>query len=67
LAGPTFAAATVVTGIDSMGTGGAAQTLAEPAPADSGTTTETPEPSAGIMIFSGLALIGLGRVRRGPR
>jgi hypothetical protein len=47
--------------------GGTAQTLMEPQPADGGPTTETPEPSAIIMIFSGLALIGLGRVRRGRR
>jgi hypothetical protein len=67
LAGATFASTTIVTGIDSVGTGGTAQTLMEPQPADGGPTTETPEPSAIIMIFSGLALIGLGRVRRGRR
>jgi hypothetical protein len=35
--------------------------------ADGGPTTETPEPAASFMVVSGLALIGLGRVRRGPR
>jgi len=32
--------------------------------AGDGSTTETPEPAASVMVVSGLALIGLGRVRR---
>ena len=81
LAGPTFAGTTIVTGIDSLGFGATpgiidpnaaqssatAQSFVEPQPADGGPTTETPEPSAIIMIFSGLTLIGLGRLWRGRR
>jgi hypothetical protein len=81
LAGATFAGTTIVTGIDSVGMGatpgiidhsaaqssGTAQTFVEPQPADGGPTTETPEPSAIIMIVSGLTLIGLGRLRRRRR
>jgi MYXO-CTERM domain-containing protein len=32
--------------------------------ADGGLTTETPEPAASLMVVGGLAMIGLGRVRR---
>ena len=35
--------------------------------ADGGPATATPEPGASVMVVSGLALIGLGRVRRGRR
>ena len=32
--------------------------------AGGGLTTETPEPAASLMVVGGLAMIGLGRVRR---
>ena len=36
-------------------------------PTDPGPIPQTPEPTAIVLLFSGLALIGLGRLRRGAR
>jgi hypothetical protein len=49
--------------------GVAAQTLMGIWPTDGGPIPETPEPAAIVMVVSGLALIGLSRIRRrrGPR
>jgi hypothetical protein len=47
--------------------GTAVQTLIGRWPTDGGPVAETPEPAALVMILSGLALIGLGRFRRGRR
>jgi hypothetical protein len=47
--------------------GVAAQTLMGIWPTDSGPIPETPEPAAVVMVLSGLALIGLSRVRRRRR
>jgi hypothetical protein len=47
--------------------GVAVQTLMGPWPTDGGPFPETPEPAAIVMIFSGLVLIGLGRLRRTHR
>jgi hypothetical protein len=43
------------------------QTLMGAQPSDAGPYPKTPEPAALLMIVSGLALIGLGRLRRGRR
>ena len=43
------------------------QTLMGLWPTDGGPVPETPEPASIIMIFSGLALIGLSRIRRARR
>ncbi len=47
--------------------GVAAQTLMGIWPSDSGPIPETPEPAAVVMVLSGLALIGLSRLRRRSR